>query len=363
MIRKEFIMKKKIVIMLCMAAASCMLFACGKNETPVSEVEGSTEQVSETSDTEDASGGGVSLDTAIPSDSEPVDETSDTEDTESDLPPDDAEPEDAAPVEKPETIRFVIVQNARDNMFTLTNEEEQTLIIDVDSETGYSGNMKPEAGGYETGASGYYQIPYSSSLKLSAMDDEIVYVSAEYPYTLAVAVQGADTVVLNDDRSVVITGKDNTTPFSYRVWMPSAGVKKEQANEVLVGKGGGSLKLYWDKSKIAVQQLTGSPVELAEDSELSTVDWRTACPWADKIVTGLWSDGADLSNIDQLKKGIMSAEFTPVTEIEEEGAKVSELTFYDAEKKKLGELKFWQKGNHVEIDGKKFDYDTFGLEE
>lgn len=355
-------MKKKILSMLFITAtASLLLCACGKSDAPVSEA---TESVESTEQSSEAAGGGVSLDSAAPSD--PADEPAETEepsDTETgDLPPDDAEPEDAAPVEKPEDIRFVIVQGARDHMFTLTDTEGQTLTIDVASENGYTGTMKPKAGEYETGASGYYRIPYSSSLTLSDMDEEIVYVSAEYPHMVSVAVQGADTVVLNDDRSVVITGKDNTTLFSYRVWMPSSGVTKERQNEVLTGQGGGSLKLHWDGSRIAVQQLTGSPEDFKEASDISTVDWRTACPWADKIVTGVWSDGADLSNVDDLKKGIMAAKFTPVTEIEEDGAKIATLTFHDAEKKKLGVLKFWQTGNHVEIDGKKFDYDTFGLE-
>lgn len=59
--------------------------------------------------------------------------------------------------------------------------------------------------------------------------------SAEYPYALSVAIQNASTVVLSEDRSVTITGKDSSSVFQYRVWMPSLGVKKESKNEVLTG--------------------------------------------------------------------------------------------------------------------------------
>lgn len=349
-------MKKRILMFMLMLITAVTMSACGKDAVPS---EPTTEAAQESTEISEESGGSVSLNTT-----EPTSETS--ESTESDLPPAEAKPENAAPVEKPETIRFVIIQNARDGMFTLTNTEKQTLTIDVDTDAGYTGTMKPSAGEYETGAAGYYVLPYSSSLTLSDMDDEIVYVSAEYPHALSVAVQKAATVVLNEDRSVVITGKDDTTVFSYRVWMPSFGVKKEKTNEIMQGQGSGSIKLFWDGSKVSVEQLTGSPVSQnsldADASELDTVDWRTACPWADKITTGVWSDGADLSNAADLQKGIMNAKFTPVSEIEEDGAKVSKLTFYDSNKKKLGTLNFWQTGNHVEIDGKKFDYDTFGLE-
>ena len=347
-------MKKRILMSLLMMITAVALSACGKD---AGSSEPTTEIVEESTETVE-SGGSVSLDTT-----EPTSETQ--ESTESDLPPADAKPEDAAPVEKPETIRFVIVQDARDEMFTLTNTEKQTLTIDVDADTGYTGTMKPSAGEYETGAAGYYVVPYSSSFTLSDMDDDIVYVSAEYPHVLSIAVQKANTVILNEDRSIVITGKDAASVFSYRVWMPSFGVKKEKASELMQGQGSGSIKLFWDGSKISIEQMSGSPVSAnildTDASELDTVDWRTACPWADKIASCTWSDGADLSNVDNLRTGIMAAKFTPVSEIEED-AKVSKLTFYDSEKKKLGTLNFWQTGNHVEIDGKKFDYDTFDLE-
>lgn len=355
-------MRRKILMsfLICAVSAS-VLCACGNKTDSQTEP---TETV-ESTESENSSGGSASLDTdTSATESEESEES--TESDLSDLPPEDATTEDAAPVEKPETIKFVIVQGVRDKMFTLTNTEKQTLTIDTASDSGYTGTMKPSSGEYETGASGYYTIPYTSFLTLSDMDDEIVYVSAEYPHALSVAVQKAATVVLNEDRSVVITGKDDTTVFSYRVWMPSFGVKKEKTNEIMQGQGSGSIKLFWDGSKVSVEQLTGSPVSQnsldADASELDTVDWRTACPWADKITTGVWSDGADLSNAADLQKGIMNAKFTPVSEIEEDGAKVSKLTFYDSNKKKLGTLNFWQTGNHVEIDGKKFDYDTFGLE-
>lgn len=359
------------VILTCMFSA-VMLSACGnKQEAP----DGATESVAESTEN---SGGSVSLDASGDiQESTKTEEAGSRETTEStetdtaDLPSEDAEVTDAAPVEKPETIRFVIVQNARDKMFTLTNSEDQTLTIDTEADTGYTGTMKPKAGEYETGGNGYYTIPYSSTLTLSDMDDDIIYVSAEYPNVLSVAVQNALSVTMKDDRSVVIQGKDNTTVFSYHVWMPSAGITKEtsdRSNEVITGQGAGSIKLYWDGSKVAVQQLSGSEITAAgsnsndsEDSDVATVDWQTACPWADKIATGVWYDGADLSNVKQLASGIMSAKFTPVDDIEED-AKVVDLTFYDANHKKLGVLKFWQKGNHVEIDGKKFDYDTFGLD-
>lgn len=363
-------MKRRFLtaVLTCMLSAA-MLSACGnKQEAP----DGATESVTESTE---SSGGSVFLDAS--GDMQESTETEEagnreaTESTEtdtSDVPPEDAEATDAAPVEKPETIRFVIIQNTRDGMFTLTNAEDQTLTIDTKADTGYTGTMKPKAGEYETGGNGYYTIPYSSMLTLSDMDDDIVYVSAEYPYVLSVAVQNAQTVTMKDDRSIVIQGKDNTTVFSYHVWMPSLGSKKEAQNEVMTGQGAGSIKLYWDGSKVAVQQLSGSEITAegsdsnnSEDSDVATVDWQTACPWADKIATGVWSDGADLSNVKQLASGIMSAKFTPVDDIEED-AKVVDLTFYDADHKKLGVLKFWQKGNHVEIDGKKFDYDTFGLD-
>lgn len=366
-------MKRRFLtaILTCMLSA-VMLSACGnKQETPESATESVTENT-------ESSGGSVSLDASgdmkESTETEEAGSREETESTEtdtSDVPPEDAEVTDAAPVEKPEMIRFVIVQNARDKMFTLTNAEDQTLTIDTDADAGYTGTMEPKAGEYETGGNGYYTIPYSSTLTLSDMDDDIVYVSAEYPNTLSVAVQNALSVIMKDDRSVVIQGKDNTTVFSYHVWMPSAGITKEtsdRSNEVMTGQGAGSIKLYWDGSKVAVQQLSGSEITAegsnsndSEDSDVATVDWQTACPWADKIATGVWSDGADLSNVKQLASGIMSAKFTPVDDIEED-AKVVDLTFYDANHKKLGVLKFWQKGNHVEIDGKKFDYDTFGLD-
>ena len=366
-------MKRRFLtaILTCMLSA-VMLSACGnKQETP----ESATESVTESTE---SSGGSVSLDASgdmkESTETEEAGSRGETESTEtdtSDVPPEDAEVTDAAPVEKPETIRFVIVQNARDKMFTLTNAEDQTLTIDTEADTGYTGTMEPKAGEYETGGNGYYTIPYSSTLTLSDMDDDIIYVSAEYPNVLSVAVQNALSVTMKDDRSVVIQGKDNTTVFSYHVWMPSTGITKEssdRSNEVMTGQGAGSIKLYWDGSKVAVQQLSGSEITAegsnsndSEDSDVATVDWQTACPWADKIATGVWSDGADLSNVKQLASGIMSAKFTPVDDIEED-AKVVDLTFYDADHKKLGVLKFWQKGNHVEIDGKKFDYDTFGLD-
>lgn len=358
-------MKRRFLTMTLIGLLSAtMLCACGK--APASETD-TTEVSSEESGID---GGSVSLDASattpasdVQADSRPSEEVESTEDV--DVPPDDVEVQDAAPVEKPDNLKFVIIQNARDNMFTLTNTEKQTLTIDTEAETGYTGTMKPESGEYETGGTGYYVIPYSSTLTLSDMDDDIVYVSAEYPYALSVAVQKAATVVLNEDRSVVITGKDDTTVFSYRVWMPSLGVKKEKTNEIMQGQGSGSIKLFWDGTKVSVEQLTGSPVSQnsldADASELDTVDWRTACPWADKIASCTWSDGADLSNVNDLKMGIMAAKFTPVSEIEED-AKVSKLTFYDSNKKKLGTLNFWQTGNHVEIDGEKFDYDTFGLD-
>lgn len=362
-------MKRRFLTMTLIGLLSVtMLCACGK--APASETD--TTKVS--SEEIGIDGGSVSLDASattpasdVQAESRPSEEVESTEDA--DIPPDDVEVQDAAPVEKPDNLKFVIIQNARDNMFTLTNTEKQTLTIDTEAETGYTGTMKPKSGEYETGGTGYYVIPYSSTLTLSDMDDDIVYVSAEYPYALSVAVQNASTVVLSEDRSVTITGKDNTSVFQYRVWMPSLGVKKESKDEVLTGQGSGTIKLYWKDSKITVEQLTtvsgntldDDVLDDDEDSDVATVDWRTACPWADKIVTGVWSDGADLSNVKQLQEGIMSAKFTPVDEITED-AKVVNLTFYDADKKKLGVLKFWQKGNHVEIDGKKFDYDTFGLE-
>lgn len=364
-------MKRRFLtaILTCMLSV-VMLSACGsKQETPDSTTESVTEST-------ESSGGSVSLDASgdMKESIEDTDSSETEESTEADLPSEDAEVTDVAPVEKPETIRFVIVQNARDKMFTLTNAEDQTLTIDTGADAGYTGTMEPKAGEYETGGNGYYTIPYSSTLTLSDMDDDIVYVSAEYPNTLSVAVQNALSVIMKDDRSVVIQGKDNTTVFSYHVWMPSAGITKESSdrnNEVMTGQGSGSIKLYWDGSKVAVQQLSGSEITAegsdsndvsdSEDSDVATVDWQTACPWADKIATGVWSDGADLSNVKQLASGIMSAKFTPVDDIEED-AKVVDLTFYDIDHKKLGVLKFWQKGNHVEIDGKKFDYDTFGLD-
>ena len=347
------VMKKRILMSLLILSMITTMSACGKDDVPSEQ-----EAAQESTEISEESGGSVSLNTTEPT-------TEPSESTESDLPPAEAKPENAAPVEKPETIRFVIIQNARDEMFTLTNTEKQTLTIDVDTDIGYTGTMKPSAGEYETGAAGYYVLPYSSSLTLSDMDNEIVYVSAEYPHALSVAVQNADTVVLNEDRSIVITGKDAASVFSYRVWMPSLGVKKEKSSELMQGQGSGSIKLFWDGSKISIEQVSGSPVSAnsldTDVSELDTVDWRTACPWADKIASGMWSDGADLSNVEDLKTGIMAAKFTPVSEIEED-AKVAKLTFYDSEKKKLGTLNFWQTGKHVEIDGKKFDYDTFGLE-
>ena len=370
-------MKRRFLTMTMIGLLSAtMLCACGKaTESKTNTTEVSSEEVG-------IDGGSVSLDASattpasnvqtehVPSSEIESTEDSKTKTTEDNAtPPADAEVQDAAPVKKPDNLKFVIIQNARDNMFTLTNTEKQTLTIDTEADSGYTGTIKPESGEYETGGAGYYVIPYSSTLTLSDMDDDIVYVSAEYPYVLSVAVQNASMVVLSEDRSVTITGKDNTSVFQYRVWMPSLGVKKESKNEVLTGQGSGTIKLYWKDSKIAVEQLTtvsentldGDVLDGDEDSEVATVDWRTACPWADKIATGVWSDGADLSNAKQLQEGIMSAKFTPVDEITED-AKVVNLTFYDADKKKLGVLKFWQKGNHVEIDGKKFDYDTFGLE-
>lgn len=335
------------------------LSACGNTQDAANNA---TESVAESTE---SSGGSVSLDASGDmQESSEIEETASRENPSQDVPPEDAEATDAAPVERPDTIKFVIVQDVRDGMFTLSNAEDQTLTIDSSADAGYTGTLKPSAGEYVTGESGYYTLPYSSSFTISDMDDGIVYVSAEYPYVVSVAVQNASAVTMNDDRSVVILGKDNTTVFSYHVWLPSLGVTKESQNEVMTGQGAGDIKLYWDGSKIAVQQLSGSEVSTdikSEDSDVATVDWRTACPWADKIVTGVWSDGADLSNVKQLKEGIMSAKFTPVDEIAED-AKVVNLTFYDADKKKIGVLKFWQKGNHVEIDGNKFDYDTFGLE-
>ena len=366
-------MKRRFLTMTLIGLLSAtMLCACGK--APASE----TDTTDVSSEEGGIDGGSVSLDASattpdvqterVPSSE--IESTEDSKTTEDNVtPPADVEVQDAAPVEKPDNIKFVIVQNARDNMFTLTNTEKQTLTIDTEAETGYTGTMKPESGEYETGGTGYYVIPYSSTLTLSDMDDDIVYVSAEYPYALSVAIQNASTVVLSEDRSVTITGKDSSSVFQYRVWMPSLGVKKESKNEVLTGQGSGTIKLYWKDSKIAVEQLTtvsentldGDVLDDDEDSDVATVDWRTACPWADKIATGIWSDGADLSNVKQLQEGIMSAKFTPVDEITED-AKVVNLTFYDTDKKKLGVLKFWKKGNHVEIDGKKFNYDTVGLE-
>ena len=272
--------------------------------------------------------------------------------------------------ETPETVRFVIIQDSQDKMLTLTNKEDQTLTVDAQAAGGYTGDIDVKDGKYEAGGSSYYIIPYSDALTVSGMNsDAITYVSAEYLDMASVAVQNASSFVINSDRSVIINGKDDGSKYSYRVWMPSRGVTEETKTEIIGGTGTGTIKLYWDGTKIAMQQLSRSEPSVAEepttakgeDSEVATVDWRTACPWADKIATGVWSDGADLSNVKQLQEGIMSAKFTPVDEIKED-AKVVNLTFYDADKKKLGVLKFWQKGNHVEIDGKKFDYDTFGLE-
>ena len=345
--------------------SATMLCACGKEPASGAASTEATESVSESV----PDGGGVSLDaadaTARPQTETEADDFSEVSGNTAETETKVSESKDSEPAatEKPETVKFRIIQNARDKMFTLTNTEKQTLIIDAESDAGYTGTMKPKAGEYVTGEAGYYDLPYSSTLTLSDMDDEIVYVSAEYPNMISVAVQNAATVVLSDDRSVTITSKDDSSVFDYRVWMPSAGVKKESANEVLTGKGSGTLKIYWKDSKIAVEQLTPANASNmdTEDSDVAAVDWRTACPWADKIATGTWSDGADLSNVEQLKEGIMAAKFTPVTEITEE-AKVVNLTFYDTDKNKLGVLRFWQKGNHVEVDGRSFDYDTFGLD-
>lgn len=368
-------MRKRLsIILLSGVMTASLLTACGSSSDEA--VDESTAVVSEDAIDEEyaTSGGSVSIDAG---DSVPNTESSNAEESASNTDEaavsDEASTEETVSEEKPDKIKFVIVQGVRDKMFTLTNAEKQTLTIDTSKESGFSGSMKVSSGEYEIGKSGYYEIPYSSTLTLSDMDKDIVYVSAEYPYTVAVAVQGAKEVVISDERLVTITGKDSGEVFSYRVWLPSKGVTKESAKELNQGQGSGTLKIYWDKTAIKVEQATSSSATVSdtssetdsdddEDSDVASVDWRTACPWADKIFKGTWdSDGADLSNVKQLKEGIMSAKFVPVSEIEEE-SKTSKITFYDSDGNELGKMTFWQKGKHVEFDGKVFDYDDLGLD-
>lgn len=277
------------------------------------------------------------------------------------------EPTDAAPAPHEEAIRFVIVQDARSNMFTLTNKEGETLTIGASYDSGYEGTMDVEEGEYQLGGAGYYILPYSESIMLSGMDDGIVYVSAEYPDVVSVAVQGADTVLIQDSRSVVITGK-GPDEFYYRVWLPSKGVTEEKQGEVASGKASGVIQASWDGKAVSVKQVKPGEENIpdsekeGETREAAAVGWETACPWADRIASGTWSDGADLANAAEIRKGILSASFTPVDRIREEGAKINTITFYDGSGEKLGVMKFYTVGNHVEFDGKKFDYDDLGLE-
>lgn len=360
---------KKFGLMFCSLSLMVLLVACGSKDTDTKDTE-ATESAEEISD--GASGGSVDLDAGdeIASDKEvSSSENAESDDTETTEETDVAtEATSEEPEEVPESIKFVIVQNARSDMFTLTNAEGQTFTIDADSKSGYEGTLNVIDGEYVTGGSGTFTIPYSENLTLTDMDDDIVYVSAEYPYVVSVAVQGADIVVIGSDRTVTITSSGSDV-FSYHVWLPSKGTKKESQSDSLTGKGSGTLKFSWDKTTIKVTQVQGTSVSLStdgdeeddEDSDVADVDWQIACPWADKIAKGTWSDGADLSNVEELKKGIMSAKFIPVTKITEE-SKTSKITFYDSDNNKLGTMVFWQKGKHIQFDGKSFDYDDLGLE-
>ncbi len=360
-------MKRKILLIMLSAITACsLLTACGSSESDKSDAGAAAETVEATEESSEVIGGDVSLDAS------PVEDESDVSsegmaDASAEMSSEETA-EETVPEEKPETVKFVIIQDVRDKMFILSDASGKTLTIDSESESGYTGDMEVKSGDYETGKSGYYVLPYSNRLTLTDMDDKIVYVSAEYPYMVSAAVQGAAKVVLADDRSVTITGVDDTTVFTYRVWLPAKGVKKETPDEVLQGKGSGTIRLYWSGTKISVEQVTGSSAAVSdasfdevEASNVATVDWRTACPWADKISKGTWSDGADLSNVEALKSGIMSAKFTPVSEIEEK-SKTTKITFYDANGEKLGVMVFWQTGKHVQFDDKSFDYDDLGLE-
>lgn len=325
---------------------------------------------------------------AAESSSEPVLEAETTESTETDLQPVETTPdvsvevpeaEDAAPVDHPTELNFVIIQDVRDHMFKLMDAEGRTLTVDTESEQGYVGDLVPKSGEYEVGKSGRYVLPYSERFTLLDMDDKIVYVSMEYPCVTSVGIQNAAMVTMDANRTVTITGygKDE---FSYRVWLPSKGVTKEVSTELVTGKASGTIKIYYNGIKVVVEQLSGegAPIEeettpssselseseqsADEDSDDATVNWQIACPWADKIARGTWDDGADISNVKQLREGIMNARFIPVEEIEEENAKVVKLTFYDESGKKLGMMNFWQKGRHVQFDDQSFDYDDLGLE-
>lgn len=362
-------MKRKIlIIMMAGVLAMSMFTACGSKdeskETEVTETvsEDTAESTEEASKTDEADAEKASEEASEGDSSASREDAESSEET--------PVAEDAAPVEKPETLKFVIVQDTRDKMFKLMNAEGKTLTIDASADQGYTGDLVPKSGEYEIGKSGQYVLPYSSKFTLLDMDDKIVYVSMEYPCVTSVGVQHAAMVTMDENRTVTITGY-GTQEFSYRVWLPSKGQTKEVSTELVTGKTTGTVKISYNGTKVIVEQLSATgatdttPVSeqgTDEDSNVATVDWQTACPWADKIASGKWSDDADLSNVKQLREGIMAAKFTPVTEIEEDGAKVVTLTFYDDGGKKLGVMKFWQKGKHVEFDGKKFDYDDLGLE-
>lgn len=357
-------MKRKILmIMLASVLTMTTLTACGNKESAeVTETvgENAAEVAEESSETESSA-----TEEASESDSAATREEASTEDSE------EPTAEDAAPVERPETVNFVIIQDTRDKMFKLMDAEGKTLTIDASAEQGYTGDLVPKSGEYEIGKGGQYELPYSSKFTLLDMDDKIVHVSMEYPCVTSVGVQHAAMVTMDENRTVTITGY-GTDEFSYRVWLPSKGVTKEVSTELVTGKTTGTIKISYNGSKVIVEQISGTGASADnkplseqgtdEDSNVATVDWQSACPWADKIASGKWSDDADLSNVKQLKEGIMSARFTPVSEIDESSAKVVTLTFYDENGKKLGVMKFWQKGKHVEFDGKKFDYDDLGLE-
>lgn len=342
-------MKHKLCIMMLTGIMlTSMLMACGKTQPKSSKTIKTASNVSSTASSKVAS-----------KVSKAVDQTS---------------------VTHPSELNFVISQDVRDHMFKLINADDKTLTVDTDSKQGYTGDLVPKLGEYdEAKKSVKYVLPYSEKFTLYDMDDKPIHVRLEYPYVTSICVQNAAVVTMDENRTVTITGY-NKDEFSYYVWLPSKGATKEVVTELATGKTSGVIKIYYKEAKIVIEQLSYeglsakkgtslSPTDLFEseqgtdeDSNATTVNWQVACPFADKIAKGTWDDGADLSNVKQLRKGIMSAKFTPVTEVKEKDVKVIKLTFYDENNEKLGVMNFWQKGKHVQFDDKLFDYDDLGLE-